>query len=324
MTIYKDRPVQLDEVHTYPLASRQSKVSVEAFASVTRHGASVRDWVKSLPTILAGESFRGVIEALRRARRAQRPIIWGLGGHVIKVGLSPILIDLMRRGYVTAFALNGAAMIHDFEIALVGSTSEDVPAALGKGRFGMAEETGRYLNESIIAGDQDGLGIGEAVGRFLTEKRPPVPVRFRQYSLLAAAYRKRVPVTVHEAVGTDIIHAHPATDGRALGSATHRDFLLLAALVKQIGQGGVYLNCGSAVILPEVFLKCVSLALNLGPGLRDFVTVNLDFIQHYRPTENVVRRPTAIASSRGKKLSRGYALTGHHELMIPLLAAALE
>ncbi|HEV2424577.1 MAG TPA: hypothetical protein VGZ29_07105 [Terriglobia bacterium] len=321
MTIYRERALKLDKVSTYPLASRKSKVSVDAFGRVPKRDASVREWVKSLPRILAGESFRGVIEALQAARRARQTIIWGLGGHAIKVGLGPILIHLMERSYATAFALNGAALIHDFEIALVGSTSEDVPAALGKGQFGMAEETGRYLNEAIAAGDGDDLGIGEAVGRFLTGKRPPLPVRYRQHSLLAAAYRSGTPVTVHEAIGTDIIHNHPAIDARALGSATHRDFRLLAALVKQMSRGGIYLNCGSAVVLPEVFLKCVSLAANLGHPPRDLVTVNFDFVQHYRPTENVVRRPVAMA--RGKK-SRGYAITGHHELLIPLLAAALE
>jgi hypothetical protein len=321
MTIYRERPLQLGKVSTYPLASRRSKVGVDSFARLPKRNASIREWVKSLPMILAGESFRGVVESLQRARAKKQPIIWGLGGHVIKVGLGPILVDLIERGYATAFALNGAAMIHDFEIALVGSTSEDVPAALGKGQFGMAEETGRYLNEAIAAGDRDELGIGEAVGRFLTSKRPPVPVKSRKYSLLAAAYGARTPVTVHEAIGTDIIHNHPAMDARALGSATHRDFRLLATLVKQMRRGGIYLNCGSAVILPEVFLKCVSLAANLGSPPRDLVTVNFDFFQHYRPTENVVRRPVAMA--RGRQ-SRGYAITGHHELVIPLLAAALE
>lgn len=321
MSAYRLKALELDKVSTYPLTSRKSKVSVDTFARVPPRNASIRQWLKSLPRILAGESFRGVIEALQAARRGHKPIVWGLGGHVIKVGLGPILIDLMRRGYATAFAFNGAAMIHDFEVALVGSTSEDVPAALGQGRFGMAEETGRFLNEAIAAGDRDELGIGEAVGRFLNGKRPPVPVRFRKYSLLAEAYRAATPVTVHEAIGTDIIHNHPAIDARALGSATHRDFRLLAAVVKQMSRGGVYVNCGSAVILPEVFLKCVSLAANLGHPPRDLVTMNFDFIQHYRPTENVVRRPVAMASG---KQSRGYAITGHHELMIPLLAAALD
>jgi hypothetical protein len=321
MSVYRLTPLSLDHVSTYPLASRKSKISVEAFARVPRRSAGVREWVKALPKILAGDSFRGVVASLEEARKKERPIIWGLGGHVIKVGLASVLIDLMQRGYATAFALNGAAAIHDFEVAIAGSTSEDVPTALGRGQFGMAEETGRYLNEAIAAGDRDGLGIGEAVGRFLTAKRARLPVRFRKYSLLACANLARIPVTVHEAIGTDIIHNHPAIDPRALGSATHRDFRLLAALVKEMRRGGVYLNCGSAVILPEVFLKCVSLAANLGHPPRDLITVNFDFLQHYRPTENVVRRPVAIA--RGRR-SRGYAITGHHELMIPLLGAALE
>lgn len=321
MTIYSTKPLQLDRVQTYPLKSRPSKVTVKDFARPCNSSAPIKDWVHSLPRILAGESFRAVIAALERAREKGKPIIWGLGGHVIKVGLGPILIDLMRRGYLTALAMNGATMIHDFEIALAGATSEDVPAVLGEGRFGMAEETGRYINESVAAGDKEGLGIGEAVGRFLNGARA---AKFRQFSVLALAYKLRLPVTVHEAIGTDIIHMHPSVDARAIGAATQRDFLLLAALVRQMDGGGVYLNVGSAVILPEVFLKCVSLAANLGRAPAGITTVNCDFIQHYRPQQNVLLRPTAASSSqRGKQASHGYALTGHHEIMIPLLAAAL-
>ncbi len=318
MSEYPIRPLELGSVRTYPLRSRPSKVSIREFARALAARATMHEWVDSLPKILAGNDFRGVVAALERARRRRKPIIWGLGGHVIKVGLSPVLIDLMRRGYLTAVAMNGAALIHDFEIALVGATSEDVPAALGRGRFGMAEETGRFIHEAIAAGDREQLGIGESVGRFLVRRRA---ARFRRYSLLAAAYRARVPVTVHEAFGTDIIHMHPAMDPRALGAATHHDFLLLAALVKRMEGGGVYLNVGSAVVLPEVFLKCVSLAANLDHAPRGITTVNLDFIQHYRPTQNVVLRPTT--TTRGRNAGRGYALTGHHELMIPLLAAVL-
>jgi hypothetical protein len=275
-----------------------------------------------MPRILAGDHFRAVVAAIRRARAKRKPVIWGLGGHVMKCGLSPVLIDLMRRGFVTAVAMNGSAMIHDFEVGLVGSTSEDVPAALGGGQFGMAEETGRYINQAISGGVELHLGIGEAVGRYLARRRG---ARFRKYSLLAAAYKRRAPVTVHVAIGTDIIHNHPAIDPRALGAATHRDFLLLAALVKDMDSGGVYLNVGSAVILPEVFLKCVSLAANLGQLPRGITTVNLDFIQHYRPAQNVLLRPISASASGGGKLkSRGYALTGHHEIMIPLLASALK
>lgn len=322
MTAYDFKPLELDRVNTYPLRSRHSKVSVRDFAQVPRAGATIAEWVKSLPKILAGNDFRAVVAAFERARQKRKPIIWGLGGHVIKCGLGPVLIDLLRRGYLTAVAMNGAALIHDFEIALAGKTSEDVPAVLGRGRFGMAEETGRYINEAIVEGNRQELGIGEAVGRFLSKYRG---ARYRRYSLLAAAYRRRVPVTVHEAIGTDIIHNHPATDARALGAATHRDFRLLGALVRRMDRGGVYLNVGSAVVLPEVFLKCISLVANLGHTLRGITTVNLDFIQHYRPTQNVLLRPTAAGGrGAGRDRSHGYALTGHHELMIPLLAAALR
>ncbi len=324
MSIYRIRPLKLDRVETYPLRSRPGKVSVKDFARVPGLRVTVRQWIDFLPSILAGDSFRAVVDSLERARQKRKPIIWGLGGHVIKCGLGPVLIDLLKRGYLTAVAMNGAALIHDFEIALVGSTSEDVPAALGQGRFGMAEETGRYLNEAIAFGDDLELGIGEAVGRFLVQHSG---ARFRRYSLLTAAYRARVPVTVHQAIGTDIIHNHPAIDARALGAASHRDFLLLAAVVRNLDGGGVYLNVGSAVVLPEVFLKCVSLAANLGRVPRGITTVNMDFIQHYRPTENVLRRPTMATGGRGKRgrgRSHGYQLTGHHELMIPLLAAALK
>jgi hypothetical protein len=317
VTVYKYKPLELDRVRTYPLASRSSKVSVADFARVGPPSLSVAAWVKRLPRILAGESFRAVLAALRAARARRKPIIWGLGGHVIKCGLSPILIHLMRRGFLTAVAMNGSTLIHDCEIGLVGSTSEDVPRVLGSGRFGTAEETGRLISEAIAAGDREGLGIGEAVGRYLA--RHP-GARFRRYSLAAAAYRRRVPVTVHVAVGTDTIHYHPAIDARALGASTHRDFLLLASLVRDLDGGGVYLNVGSAVVLPEVFLKCISLAANLDRAPRGITTVNLDFIQHYRPTQNVLIRPTATG---GKSASRAYALTGHHEIMIPLLAAAL-
>lgn len=318
MTYDRLRPLQLDRVKTYALKSRKSKVSAKDFARVPRSNASVTEWTASLPQILAANDFRNVVGALEKARSQRKQIVWGLGGHVIKVGLGPVLIDLLERGYVTALALNGAALIHDFEIGLVGATSEDVPAVLGRGQFGMAEETGCFINRAIASGDKEDLGIGESVGRFLVRHRG---ARFRRYSLLAAAYKRGVPVTVHEAIGTDIIHMHPATDARALGAATHRDFRLLAAIVKKMS-GGVYLNVGSAVMLPEVFLKCVSLAANLGHAPKNITTVNLDFIQHYRPTQNVLLRPIQ-AAGKGRNAGRGYALTGHHELMVPLLAAAL-
>jgi hypothetical protein len=306
--------LDLSTLKTVPLAARGGKVKVEDFATVYRKGAGVGGWVKSLPGILAGESFRALIGALERARAAGKPIVWGLGGHVIKCGLAPVLLDLIERGYATAFAMNGAAAIHDFEIALAGATSEDVEAVLPDGRFGMAEETGREMNRAIAEGAAEGIGLGEALGGRLEEIADP---RFAPLSLLLGAYRASVPVTVHVALGTDTPHVHPAADPAAIGRTTHQDFRLLCALVAELDCGGVYLNTGSAVVLPEVFLKAVSAVRNLGHRLEDFTTVNLDFLQHYRPRVNVVERPHARGGGRG------LSLTGHHELLIPLIAAVL-
>lgn len=250
---------------------------------------------------------------MRRARGLQKPIIWGIGGHVIKTGLAPVIIDLMNRGFVTAIAANGSVLVHDSEIAMVGSTSEDVDATLGEGAFGGAEETGTLLNRAAQEGAHDGMGLGEATGRALLALDP----KHADYSLLCCAYKARVPFTAHLTVGADIAHFHPKADGAALGATTHTDFRLLAELVRRMDGGGVYLNVGSAVVLPEVFLKCVTLVRNLGHGLGDITTANFDFIQSYRPLTNVVRRPTAAGAGRG------YAITGHHELTLPLLAAEL-
>jgi hypothetical protein len=271
----------------------------------------VRGFVDGLPRLLAGDDFRAVVDAVLAARRADRPIIWGIGAHVIKTGLSPVLVDLMRRGCVSAVALNGAGLIHDFEIAVSGATSEDVDAALGPGAFGMAEETGAGLNGAIRDGVARGLGIGQAVGVHLLERRPA----HAEHSILATAAALAIPVTVHVALGTDIIHMHPAASGAAIGEGSLRDFRYFTASVSRLAHG-VYLNCGSAVVLPEVFLKAVALARNAGHGLDGLTTVNLDFLRHYRPQTNVVTRPTA-------GVGRGYALTGHHEILIPLLAASL-
>jgi hypothetical protein len=297
------------------LEERGGKVKAADFASPYRPGSGLAGWLDSLPRILAGNAFRAVVERLREARANRRAIVWGLGGHVIKCGLAPVLVDLMRRGYATLFAMNGATAIHDFEIALAGHTSEDVEAALPDGRFGAAEETGREMNLAIIRGDADNLGIGESLGRRLeaAEHAKGCPAQ----SLLVQAYRQGVPVTVHVALGTDTPHTHPAADGAAIGSASLRDFRLFCAYIADLDQGGVYLNVGSAVVLPEVFLKAVSAVRNLGRPLAGFTTANFDFFQHYRPRVNVVERPHAHSGGAG------YAITGHHELMIPLLAAAL-
>jgi hypothetical protein len=232
-----------------------------------------------------------------------------------------VLIDLMRRGFITSLAMNGAALVHDFEIALAGNTSEDVETGLGAGAFGMATETGEYLNQIAKVAMRARLGYGEAAGQFLDNAVIGVP--YADSSVLAAAYKLRIPVTVHLAIGTDIPHMHRTADGSALGSATHLDFRLFCSLVQQMHPGGIYLNWGSAVLLPEVFLKAVSVVRNLGLPLRPITTANFDFIQHYRPLQNVVRRPTASDGSRKGEESRGYAITGHHELLLPLVAAAL-
>jgi hypothetical protein len=321
LSIYNTVPLSFENVRTYPLAARHSKVSVREFAQPLRAGASVRKFLDCLPRILAAEDLRAVLAAVQTARQKRRPVLWGLGGHVIKVGLGPILIDLMRRGFVSALAMNGAALVHDFEIALAGSTSEDVEAGLGSGTFGMAEETGLHINEMAHNAARRGIGLGEAAGIFLTtSRRRP---KFLSVSILAAAYHARIPVTVHLAIGTDIPHMHRAADGASLGAATFHDFRLFCALVKQMQPGGVYLNWGSAVILPEIFLKAVAVARNLGTSLSPITTANFDFIQHYRPLQNVVKRPTSRGES-GRKESRGYAITGHHEILLPLFAAALS
>ena len=311
MSKYKIQPIDFTGLKTIPLAARGGKVRVEDFAAPHQKGSGIGGWLDSLPKILAGESFRAVVDALIRARVAGKPIIWGMGGHVIKCGLAPVLIDLMERRYATAFAMNGSAAIHDFEIALAGHTSEDVEAVLPDGTFGTAEETGREMNQAITCGARDGIGAGEALGRVL--RNAP----HRRYSLLAAAYDSGTPVTVHIAVGTDTPHTHPAADPAAIGSATHHDFRLFCSLVAGLNEGGVYLNVGSAVVMPEVFLKAVSAVRNLGNPLANFTTVNLDFLQHYRPRVNVLERPHT------KSGGHGYAITGHHELTVPLLAAAL-
>jgi hypothetical protein len=301
----------LDDVRTYPLASRASKVRREQFARAWKPESGFGGWLDSLPDVLAAADFRAVVAAIRQAHDAGRGIVWGLGAHVIKVGLGPVFVDLMQRGFVSALAMNGAGLIHDFEIALSGATSEDVDATLGPGQFGMAEETGRELNEAIASGAARGLGLAQSVVAHLSASRP----RFADASVLCAASRFGVPVTAHVGIGTDIIHMHPAASGEAIGAGSLRDFRYFVSFVANLA-AGAYLNVGSAVILPEVFLKAVSLVRNRGISLDGLTTVNFDFVRMYRPETNVVRRPVL---GTGK----GYSITGHHELLIPLLAAAL-
>ena len=312
MSKYSIPPFDLNRIRTYPLRERPSKVDVRHFGRPHVKGGSVADFLNGLPEILGAQDLRNLAHAMVQARSAAKPILWGLGGHVIKTGLSPILIDLMDRGLVSGIAMNGAGVIHDFEIALAGATSEDVDVQLEEGAFGMAQETGCDVNRAISDGAASGLGIGESLGRHLSTAK----LQFGELSLLLQAYRRSIPVTVHVTIGADIIHNHPGCSPSALGEGSHNDYRLFASLVAGLNGGGVYLNCGSAVTLPEVFLKCVTLVRNSGSELKEFTTANLDFFQHYRPRENVLKRPV-------KQGGVGIPITGHHEIIIPLLAAWL-
>ena len=302
----------LSGVRTYPLDSRASKARVEDFARPVTPGSSFKEWFASLPAILGAQDVRRAVDAIVAARRRDAGVIWGIGAHVIKTGVSPVLIDLMRRGYVSALAMNGAGIIHDFEVALVGATSEDVDQALGPGTFGMAEETGRLLNQIIAEAAEQKRGLGQAVGHYLSNSG----ARFRDRSLTAVASELGIPVTVHVALGTDIIHMHPEASGAAIGDVSLRDFRYFTSAVARL-RAGVYINCGSAVVLPEVFLKAVALARNQGANLQGLTTVNIDFMRMYRPQTNVVTRP--VAGTDGV----GISLVGHHEILIPLIAAAV-
>jgi len=314
MSIYKNiQPIKLAEIRTYELASRPSKVMIKDFAKPIEVDDSLKNFLDKLPNILAVQSLRELAKQVRRAKDLNKPIIWGIGGHIVKTGLAPVIIDLLKRGFVSAIASNGSVLVHDCEIALVGFTSEDVGATLEKGDFGAAKETGEILNSAAMRGQQDDIGLGEAMGREVSEINP----KNSPVSLLCQTYKHEIPFTAHLSVGADIGHFHSSCDGAALGATSHTDFRLLCSLVKEMNGGGVYLNLGSAVVLPEIFLKAVTVVRNLGFPLADITTANFDFIQHYRPLTNVVRRPTANGAGRG------FSIIGHHELMIPLLAAQI-
>ena len=313
-SVYENfQPLDFDAISTYELASRPSKVTVKDFAALVDANDSLKSFLGKLPDILAVKSLREIAAQIRRARDLGKPIIWGIGGHVVKTGLAPVFIDLMRRGFVSAIASNGSVLVHDTEIALVGFTSEDVDATLGKGDFGAARETGEILNQAAKMGAAENIGLGEAMGREVSQTNPP----HAGQSLLCQTYKNKIPFTAHLAIGADIGHFHRSADGANLGATTHTDFRLFCSIVKQLNGGGVYLNVGSAVIMPEIFLKAVTVVRNLGFPLEDLTTANFDFIQNYRPNTNVVRRPTANGAGRG------FSITGHHELMIPLLAAQI-
>jgi len=302
--------IDLGRVRTYPLGKRRSLVRTNLLARVPEPGMSVASFLAGLPDVLAARDLTEIAAAIAKRHRAGRQIVVGMGAHPIKVGLSPLIIDLMRRGILTGVAVNGATIVHDFELAFAGETSEDVGPALEDGSFGMARETGAFLNAAIAAAGPD-EGLGAAVGRAIAAAK----FRNGEVSILRAGYELGVPVTVHVAIGTDIIHMHPSADGAAIGAASLRDFHRLAGVVARMRRG-VFVNLGSAVILPEVFVKALNLARNVGHRVDDLVTVDMDFLRHYRPGVNVVQRPTA-------RSGKGYRLTGHHEIMFPLLCAAI-
>lgn len=308
----KYRPIDLSGVKTYSIKTRNNKVNIEEhFASAPQADMSFADFFASMPRLLGADSLRGVVAAIVEARRNDRPVVLAMGGHVIKCGLQPVLKKLIEEHVITTVVMNGSAAIHDFEVSLVGATSEDVGAVLHSGDFGFSDETGGGINNALKEGLASEMGYGEAVGRRIVDHRHP----YREASLLATCVENDIPVTVHVALGTDIIHQHPSADGAIAGEMTFRDFRLLTSVVADLS-GGVWLNVGSAVLLPEVFLKALSIAQNLGHHVDGFTTANFDMIQHYRPLTNVVKRPT---SGHG----RGYTITGHHEINIPLLAAAV-
>lgn len=305
------RPIDLTGVRTISLADRKSKLHLEELAKVCPPGGSLRSFLESLPHLLAAGDLLEVTRRISLAHRTERPVVVAMGAHFIKTGLTPILIHLMERGIISAVAMNGAGIIHDTEMAMIGHTSEDVDREIDTGNFGMAHETATFINEATVRGESQGLGLGESVGRAILEgKLPHISV-----SLLASAVRLNIPVTVHVAIGADIIHMHPSASGAAIGEGSLRDFRLFCAVIARL-EGGVFLNMGSAVLLPEVFLKALNVARNLGHSVSRFTTVNMDFIQHYRPQANVVRRPT-------QQGGKGFTLTGHHEIMVPLLCAAV-
>ena len=312
MSKYKNKPLTPEDLRTYSLESRKSKVKVKDFARVLRGEESLSRFIDSLPDVLAAKDFKQFLHLMGRAREKKKAIIFALGAHVIKVGLNPILVDLMKRGWVTSLAFNGAGIIHDFEIAYSGQTSEDVSVQLKEGRFGMAQEPGEMLNQAIISGAEEDLGLGEAVGRMLAAS----DLSYKNLSLLANSYELEIPTTIHVAIGTDTIHFHPQSKGEALGKTSLRDFFLFCSLLEKINGGGIFVNIGSAVVLPEVFLKAVTFIRNKGISLTGFTTAVFDFIHHYRPYQNVVKRPVAEKGT-------GFYFIGHHELMLPLLAAAL-
>lgn len=308
-----DKPLNFEEVRTYSIRDRKSKFDPSQMARVPRVGGTLDEFFSCLPRTFKARDLIDLAEHIVVAAANGRAVVWMMGAHLIKCGLSPLLIKLLEQRLITCVAMNSASSIHDFELSCFGHTSEDVEKSLEDGSFGMARETGEWMNDLINDGAKRGFGIGYALGRGILDRQAPN----REYSILAAASQLRVPATVHVALGCDIIHMHPSADGAALGKGSMKDFQTLAGHLPKLDQGGVVINFGSAVIMPEVFLKALNLARNLGHPVKNFVAANFDMIQHYRPNTNVLARPT-------KSGGKAYSFTGHHELMLPLLYGAIQ
>lgn len=304
--------IDLQKIRTYSIANRFNKVNTVDFARPYQKGASLEQFISNLPNILVGADFKQIIKAIVDAYRSKKQIITMMGAHAIKCGLNPLIIQLMERGIIKCLALNGAGIIHDTELANWGNTSEDVDEALNDGSFGMVQETAEFINSAMEHGDRLALGLGEAVGKRISEIKAP----YKQYSILASGYEHKIPITVHVAIGTDVLHQHPGTSGAIVGELSHRDFKIFCSQVAKLTEGSVVLNFGSAVILPEVFLKALTVARNLKHPAHGFITANFDMLRHYRPQVNVIQRPTQTGG-------KGFQFTGHHEVMIPLLAAGI-
>lgn len=310
----KFKKIDLSKVKTYPIKNRKSKVELNLLSKVFNPKKdSFADYINSLPKFLAVNDLKEFAQLIVKARNKNKPIIFMIGAHVIKVGLSPILIDLMKNNFISAIAMNSAGAIHDSELAFFGKTSEDVAQGITDGSFGMAQETGEFINSTLSKYEHSNLGYGEALAIEMKLRK----AKNRNLSLIFNAYELNKPITVHAAIGTDITHQHPNVNGSAIGKLSLNDFQILSEVVSKLGNGGIVANIGSNVILPEVFLKALTVARNLGYKVFNFTTANFDFIQHYRPRVNVVQRPTQDGG-------KGFMFTGHHEIMIPLLAAMIK
>lgn len=312
MSIYKYKPLYPENLRLIPLKERESKVRVEDFPSVYIKGGKFKNWLDSIPNILAGKDLKDFSNIVLMAKSNKKVIMFGIGAHVIKVGLSPIIINLMENGFVSSLSMNGACLVHDLEISLEGKTSEDVEKHLKDGTFGVAKETGEIINKATYICEKEDIGIGEAMGKVIAEINPT----FGNFSILKRAFELKIPVTVHIAIGTDINHFHPNLSGEGLGKGSLRDFYLFSSILKELNNGGVFINIGSSVIIPEVFLKGLTYVRNVGYEVKNFTTAVFDFIHQYRASKNVAERPVSESG-------RGFYFIGHHEILIPLLAGML-